>query len=108
VATSAVKRDGKIPTGNHGSASHALGPEHPQNVQRGRPVDEHAALVTGGRSEQANLFSAVNHHERTVRHRAYDAALARGKPRVRHGRGDLVEKLSVGFHFAKSDPLDNS
>ena len=53
-------------------------------------------------------LSDVEHHVLPLRHRAYDAAIARGKPGVRHGRGDLVEKLSVGFHFDKSDPLDNS
>ena len=102
-----VQRDGKVTAGNHCSAGHALGPKHPQDVKRRRPVDEISALITGGRPKQTHLFPEVDHHV-PLRNRAYDAALAGGEPCVGHGRSDLVEKLSVAFHFAKTNPLDNS
>jgi hypothetical protein len=102
-----VQRDGQVPAGNHGSARHALRPEHPQDVQRGRTVDEHAAFVRGGRSEQTKFLLEIYNYV-AIRRRAYDAALASGKPGVRHDRGDLVEELLVGFHFTKPNPLDNS
>jgi hypothetical protein len=40
-----------------------------------------------------------------LRRRAYDAALASGKPGVRHSRSDFVEELLVGFHFRRRRPL---
>jgi hypothetical protein len=104
VATSTVQRDGKVAAGNHGGARDALGPEHPKDVQRRRPVDEYAAFVGGGRPEHTHLLLKIYHHVLPLRRRAHDATVAGTKPRVRHDCGDLIEKLSVAFHFAKPTP----
>ena len=59
MATSAVQRDGEVASGGHGGAGHALGPEHPQDVQRRRPVNEHAAFVRGGGPEQTFCWMSI-------------------------------------------------
>jgi hypothetical protein len=94
-----VQCDGQVAASDHCGARHALGPEHPQDVQRRRPVDKIAALVRGGGPKQFRLIKHVHDHAPVIRRRAYDASVASGKPRISHGRGDLVEELRVGFHF---------
>jgi hypothetical protein len=69
VATSAIQRDGEVPTGDKGGASYALGPEHPQDVERGRPVNEHAAFLGGGRPEQTHPLLDVDHDVLSLRRR---------------------------------------
>ena len=40
IVASTVQRDGKVAAGDHRGARHVLCPEHPQDVQSGRPVDK--------------------------------------------------------------------
>jgi hypothetical protein len=79
-----------------------LGSEHPQDVQRGHAVNKQTALVRGGRAKEAHFPPRFKDHELAVSQRTYDAALARGKPHVRHGRGNLLDDLLVGFHFKQT------
>src|ERR1700731_4445270 len=64
-------------------------------------MNKQAALVSVRRAEQPCSLPVVYHHELGGDQRPdYDAAVAGGKPRVRHGRGDLGDDLLVCFHFA--------